>query len=199
MGITALRHAFCVYHMPLLSQLQIKESVTEHRHPDHNKGCPGLAQPTWQSTTHGNSVCFQSKINKPVSAFLYTLTPDPDSDGRANVEERALSQTTAITANGNLSPTRLWRDRFSFNRCINNKKRTYTTSLEMIQETIALEKATGRAVCGEEFSSEWQARLSGRAQAAAWRINTGSAALTHRGRCCTAHRPQGRLDLQTDV
>ena len=28
---------------------------------------------------------------------------------------------------------------------------TYTTSLEMIQETIALEKATGRAVCGEEF------------------------------------------------
>lgn len=31
----------------------------------------------------------------------------------------------------------------------------------MIQETIALEKATGRAVCGEEFSSEWQARLSG--------------------------------------
>lgn len=61
---------FCVYHMPLLSQLQIKESVTEHRHPDHNKGCPGLAQPTWQSTTQGNSVCFQSEINKPVSAFL---------------------------------------------------------------------------------------------------------------------------------
>lgn len=91
----ALRHAFCVYHMPLFSQLQIKESVTEHWHPGHNKGCPGLAQPTWQSTIHRNSVCFQSKINKPLSAFLYTLTPDPESDRRANVGERALSQTAA--------------------------------------------------------------------------------------------------------
>lgn len=37
--IIALRHAFCVYHMPLFSPLQIKESVTKPRHP---KGCAGL-------------------------------------------------------------------------------------------------------------------------------------------------------------
>lgn len=45
---------------------------------------------------------------------------------------------------------------------------TYTTSLEMIQETIALEKATGRAIGGEEFPPDDRrvpAAASGRTRA----------------------------------
>lgn len=158
--VTSLCLSYAIFPPTVIDK---RECVPEHRHPGHNKVYLGLAQPTRQSTIQrGIQSAFQSNINK--SAFLYAPTPDPDpdpeSDRLANVRERALSQTAPITASRNLSPIHPWLERV-FYFFLQTIKRTYTTSLEMIQETIALRKATGRAVCGEESSSEWQARLSG--------------------------------------
>lgn len=127
--------------------------ATARRQPGYkytyNTG-PSAAFPlTWQSTIRRNSASFQSKINRPASAFI----KHTDVCFCFNTRRTAMAPASSLSgsnASSNRRSKYIIILHFDGASC-KEINMTYTTSLEMIQETIALGRRQDALSAGRSF------------------------------------------------